>query len=202
MQTNPMQATIKNICVFCGASSGNHPGYSELAQQLGKLLAKQGRRLIYGGGNRGLMGMLANSVLEQGGEVLGVIPHKLVEAETAHRGITQLEVVADMHTRKARMAELADGFIALPGGIGTLEELFEVWTWGQIGYHSKPVGLLEANHFYQPLYHYLQQVAKEGFLRSDYVETLHYSSQPEELLAQFDLYQPKLHDRWGQPDNG
>ena len=117
-----------NICIFCGASEGNNPAYVEHARQLGHLLATQGRRLVYGGGKKGLMGVVADAVLEAGGEAIGIIPQRLVEAETAHRGLTELEIVPDMHTRKARMAELADGFIALPGGIGTLEELFEIWT--------------------------------------------------------------------------
>ncbi|PVZ84776.1 TIGR00730 family Rossman fold protein [Serratia sp. S1B] len=129
-----------NICVFCGASEGNHPAYVENAQKLGHIIATQGRRLIYGGGKKGLMGVVADAVLNAGGEVVGIIPQRLVEAETAHRGLSELEIVPDMHTRKARMAELADGFIALPGGIGTLEELFEIWTWGQIGYHNLSFG--------------------------------------------------------------
>ena len=186
------------ICVFCGASEGNNPAYVENARLLGHTIATQGRRLVYGGGKKGLMGIVADAVLEAGGEVTGVIPQRLVEAETAHRGLTELEVVADMHTRKARMAELADGFIALPGGIGTLEELFEVWTWGQIGYHNKPVGLLNINDFYRPLSHFLQQVADQGFMRHDYLNTLHIRDSPLALLQQFDDYQPKYYDRWAK----
>ncbi len=189
---------IQNICVFCGASEGNGPAYREKAQQLGYEIAQQGRRLIYGGGNRGLMGTVANAVMEAGGEAIGIIPQKLVDAETAHRGLTKLEIVPDMHTRKARMSELADCFIALPGGIGTFEELFEVWTWGQIGYHSKPVGLLEVNNFYQPLNTFLRQVANEGFIRPEYLDTLHLSDNPVSLLNQFDNYQPKHLDRWAK----
>lgn len=181
-----------NICVFCGASEGVNPAYAEQARQLGQLLAAQGRRLIYGGGKKGLMGIVADAVLAAGGEAVGIIPERLVEAETAHRGLTELEVVPDMHTRKARMAALADGFIALPGGIGTLEELFEIWTRGQIGYHNKPVGLLNVNGFYRPLSQFLEHVADQGFMRHDYLGTLHISESAQTLLQQFDDYQPKI----------
>ncbi|MFI8416948.1 TIGR00730 family Rossman fold protein [Serratia sp. NPDC078593] len=187
-----------NICVFCGASEGVTSDYAENARKLGHTLATQGRRLIYGGGKKGLMGIVADAVLEAGGEVVGIIPERLVEAETAHRGLTSLEVVPDMHTRKARMAAMADGFIALPGGIGTMEELFEIWTWGQIGYHSKPVGLLDVNGFYHPLNAFLQHVADQGFMRHDYLSTLHLSDSPQTLLQQFDDYQVKNYDRWAK----
>src|SRR5690606_22648607 len=129
---------IQSICVFCGASPGANPVYRQTAEALGRLLAERGIRLIYGGGAVGLMGVVADAALSAGGEVIGVIPQSLGRAEIGHRGLTRLEVVDTMHTRKARMAELADAFIALPGGLGTLEELFEVWTWGQLGYHAKP----------------------------------------------------------------
>ncbi|MBS0970897.1 TIGR00730 family Rossman fold protein [Chimaeribacter arupi] len=186
----------QTICVFCGASDGVSPAYAHYARALGHLLALQKRRLVYGGGKKGLMGVLADAVLEAGGQVTGIIPQRLVEAETAHRGLTQLEVVPDMHARKARMAALADGFIALPGGIGTLEELFEIWTWGQIGYHAKPVGLLDVNGFYRPLNQLLLHMAQQGFVRHDYLQTLHLSESPEVLLRHLDAYQPKNHDRW------
>src|SRR5699024_9155810 len=152
----------KNICVYCGASEGILPIYAEQARYLGQLIAQQGRRLIYGGGNRGLMGIIANAVLEHGGEVYGIIPHKLVIAETAHTGITTLDIVNDMPTRKARMMELADAFIAMPGGTGTLEELFEAWTATQIGYHAKPLSLFNIEHFYDPLLQYLAHSAQHG----------------------------------------
>lgn len=188
----------KNICVYCGASTGNNPAYTEAAQLLGQTIAQQGRRLIYGGGNKGLMGILANAVLEAGGEVTGVIPERLVEAETAHHGLTELEIVPDMHIRKARMSELADGFIALPGGIGTFEELFEVWTWSQIGYHTNPVGLLNINDFYTPMSSFLQHVVDEGFVRQSYLNTLLVSNSATDLLSQFDQYQPHNLDRWAK----
>ncbi|MDR0805800.1 MAG: TIGR00730 family Rossman fold protein [Enterobacteriaceae bacterium] len=188
----------KNICVYCGASAGTNLAYTEAAQELGKTIAQQGRRLIYGGGNKGLMGVLANAVLDAGGEVTGVIPERLVEAETAHLGLTKLEVVADMHIRKARMSELADGFIALPGGIGTLEELFEVWTWSQIGYHKDPVGLLNIRDFYSPMNTFLQHVVDEGFVRQSYFNTLLVSDNAQDLLEKFDQYQPHNLDRWAK----
>lgn len=186
----------KNICVFCGASHGNHPEYQLYAQQLGEQLAKQGRRLIYGGGNKGLMGTIANAVLTNGGEVIGVIPERLVKAETAHHGITQLEVVADMHIRKARMAELADGFIAMPGGSGTLEEIFEIWTGAQIGYHEKPVALYNVINFWQPMRQFLEHAVKEGFIRESFYQTLIVSDDPNLILTEMDNYIPKDLDRW------
>lgn len=188
----------KNICVFCGASDGNSPAYAQAARLLGQTLAKQGRRLVYGGGSKGLMGILANAALEAGGEVYGVIPQRLVEAETAHHGLTGLEVVPDMHVRKARMAELSDGFIALPGGIGTLEELFEMWTWSQIGYHAKPLALLDVNNYYQKLIDFLSHSASEGFVRQVYVDTLVTLNDPVALLDYFDGYQPHNLDRWAK----
>jgi uncharacterized protein (TIGR00730 family) len=187
-----------NICVFCGASKGINSAYADTARRLGQTLAVQGRRLIYGGGKKGLMGIVADAVMAAGGEAIGIIPERLVEAETAHRGLTTLEVVSDMHTRKARMAALADGFIALPGGIGTLEELFEIWTWGQIGYHIKPVGLLDVEGFYRPLNDFLRHVADQGFMNHDYLDTLYISEAPQILLCQFDDYQPKKYNRWAK----
>lgn len=186
----------KNICIFCGASSGNSAAYQLYAQQLGALIAQQGRRLVYGGGNKGLMGVIANAVLDNGGEVIGVIPERLVKAETAHHGITQLEVVADMHIRKARMTELADAFIAMPGGSGTLEEVFEVWTGAQIGYHEKPVALYDVNNFWQPMQLFLQHAVKEGFIRESFYHTLIVSSDPSQVLQNIDDYIPKDLDRW------
>ena len=139
--------TLRSICVFCGASPGATPIYQEAAEALGRHLAENGIQLVYGGGAVGLMGMVANAALAAGGEVIGIIPQSRKDAEVGHSGLTRLEVVDGMHARKARMAELSDAFIALPGGLGTLEELFEVWTWGQLGYHAKPLGLLEVNGF-------------------------------------------------------
>lgn len=186
----------KNICVFCGASEGNRLEYRTAAEQLGKIIAKQNRRLIYGGGNKGLMGIIANAVLAHGGEVIGIIPERLVKAETAHHGITRLEVVDNMHQRKARLAELADGFIAMPGGTGTLEEFFEVWTGMQIGYHEKPVALFDIANFWQPMLSFLKHAVQEGFIRENFYNTLIVSDNTEFVLKQMDDFVPKDLQRW------
>lgn len=191
----------KNICVYCGASVGNNPAYADVAKKLGAEIAAQGRSLVYGGGAKGLMGIVADAVLNAGGNVIGVIPDRLVQAETAHKGITDLRIVPDMHIRKSTMIELADAFIALPGGIGTLEELFEVWTWSQIGYHAKPVGVLNVNNFYEPMRAFLQHVVDEGFVRQSYLDTLIISQEPADILSQFDNYQPHNLDRWAKQVN-
>lgn len=185
----------KNICVFCGASEGNRPEYRTAAMQLGKVIANQNKRLIYGGGNKGLMGIIANSVLDHGGEVIGIIPEKLVKAETAHLGITRLEVVENMHQRKARLTELADGFIAMPGGTGTLEELFEVWTGMQIGYHEKPVALFNSQ-FWQPLLNFLKHAVQESFIRESFYQTLIISDTADSMLEKMDNFIPKNLQRW------
>ncbi|MWN31466.1 MULTISPECIES: TIGR00730 family Rossman fold protein [unclassified Gilliamella] len=186
----------KNICVFCGASEGSRPKYREQAEQLGKILAQQNRRLIYGGGNKGLMGIIANATLAHGGEVIGIIPERLVKAETAHHGITRLEVVDNMHQRKARLSELADGFVAMPGGTGTLEEVFEVWTGMQIGYHEKPVALFDAAEFWQPMLNFLQHAVNEGFVRDSFYKTLIVDNDPESMLQKMDNFIPKDLQRW------
>ena len=186
----------KNICVFCGASEGIRPEYHATAEQLGELIAKQSRRLIYGGGNKGLMGVIANAVLAHGGEVIGIIPERLVKAETAHHGLTQLEIVENMHQRKARLTELADGFIAMPGGTGTLEELFEVWTGMQIGYHEKPVALYNPDKFWQPMLDFLQHTVNEGFVRDSFYKTLIVSDEPQSILQKMDDFIPKDLQRW------
>ncbi|MCX8602368.1 MULTISPECIES: TIGR00730 family Rossman fold protein [unclassified Gilliamella] len=186
----------KNICVFCGASEGTSPEYRLAAEQLGKTIANQNRRLIYGGGNKGLMGIIANAVLANGGEVIGVIPERLVQAETAHHGITRLEVVENMHQRKARLSELADGFIAMPGGTGTLEEVFEVWTGMQIGYHEKPVALFNVSGFWQSLLNFLEHSVNEGFIRDSFYQTLIVSDNNELILKRMDEFVPKDLQRW------
>jgi len=188
----------KNICVYCGASVGNNPAYIEAAKQLGQQIVAQGKNLVYGGGAKGLMGVIADEVIKAGGEVIGVIPERLVLAETAHKGITDLRVVPDMHVRKSTMIELADGFVALPGGIGTLEELFEVWTWSQIGYHKKPVAVYNVNNFYQPMLQFLQHIVDEGFVRQNYLETLIVGHDATDILNQIDRYEPHNLDRWAK----
>ncbi len=146
---------MKSVCVFCGSNPGNDPVYAAGARAMGAEIARRGLVLVYGGGAVGLMGIVANAALEAGGEVHGVIPEALRRKEVGHHGLTRLEVVDTMHTRKARMAELSDGFVAMPGGIGTFEELFEIWTWGQLGIHTKPLGLLNIAGFYDPLAQFL-----------------------------------------------
>jgi uncharacterized protein (TIGR00730 family) len=190
---------MDRLCVFCGSSSGRDPAYSVLAAQLGRALAQRRIGLVYGGGRVGLMGVLADAALAAGGEVIGVIPKTLLDREVGHRGLTQLRVVDSMHSRKALMAELADGFVALPGGIGTLEELFEVWTWAQLGMHRKPCGLLDAGGFFTPLVSFLDHVVATGFLRSTSRAMLAVAASPEDLLAQFSAYEAPAVAQWVTP---
>jgi uncharacterized protein (TIGR00730 family) len=155
---------MKAICIFCGSSPGLDPLYLKTAVATGQALAKAGLTVVYGGGKVGLMGTVADAVLAAGGEVVGVIPETLMRREVGHRGLTELHVVETMHQRKQMMAERADAFIALPGGIGTLEELFEAWTWRQLGYHDAPIGLLNVGGYYDPLLQFMQRTVDEGFL--------------------------------------
>jgi uncharacterized protein (TIGR00730 family) len=157
--------TFKRLCVFCGSNHGANPAYAEAATNLGGELARRGIALVYGGGNVGLMGVIADGVLAGGGQVIGVIPEALMAKELGHKGVQDLRVVKTMHERKAMMAELADGFIAMPGGIGTFEEFFEIVTWAQLGFHSKPCALLNVNGFYDPLLHLLDHAIAENFVK-------------------------------------
>ncbi|MGE8503506.1 MAG: TIGR00730 family Rossman fold protein [Pseudomonas sp.] len=188
--------SLRSVCVFCGASPGASPIYREAAEALGQHLAERGIRLIYGGGAVGLMGVVADAALNAGGEVIGIIPQSLERAEIGHRGLTCLEVVDGMHARKARMAELADAFIALPGGLGTLEELFEVWTWGQLGYHAKPLGLLEVNGFYSKLGGFLDHLVAERFVRPQHREMLQIADSPQNLLDALNEWRPSVTPKW------
>ncbi len=188
--------SLTSVCVFCGASSGNNPVYREAAITLGRTLAQRKLTLVYGGGAVGLMGIVADAVLEAGGEVIGIIPHSLNDLEIGHKGLTRLEVVDGMHARKARMAELADAFIALPGGLGTLEELFEVWTWGQLGYHGKPLGLLEVNGFYSKLTGFLDHLVQENFVREQHREMLQVNESAGDLLDALDAWRPTVLPKW------
>jgi uncharacterized protein (TIGR00730 family) len=187
---------IKNVCVFCGASSGNDAGFADAARALGAELARAGRGLVYGGGRVGLMGILADSALAAGGSVIGVIPIAIANKEIAHSGLTDLRVVDSMHTRKALMADLSDGFIALPGGIGTLEELFEVWTWGQLGLHRKPYGMLNVGGFFTPLLTFLDQTTLAGFIRPEHREMLVVETDPAALLQRLDSHVPPAVPKW------
>ncbi|HEX2932704.1 MAG TPA: TIGR00730 family Rossman fold protein, partial [Candidatus Binatia bacterium] len=161
-----MESKIQRICVFTGSRSGARPEYSDVAKQLARELVERGIGLVYGGGKVGLMNVIAEGVLELGGHVTGVIPNSLVSKEVAHRGLTDLRVVNSMHERKAQMAELSDGFIAMPGGIGTMEEFFEVWSWAQLGLHEKPCGLMNVTGYYDPLIQFLDHAVAEDFIKT------------------------------------
>ena len=181
---------MKSICVYCGSNAGSKPIYAERAAALGERIAKEGLRLVYGGGNVGLMGAVADACMAAGGAVTGVIPKSLLDKEVGHHGLTRLEVVDSMHTRKARMAELADGFIALPGGLGTFEELFEILTWAQLGFHSKPVGLLNVDAYYQPLVQMMERGVAEGFMKAENRGLLLVEDNAQALLRTMGAYHP------------
>ncbi|MEP6686823.1 MAG: TIGR00730 family Rossman fold protein [Gemmatimonadales bacterium] len=190
------RTAIRRVCVFCGSSAGRDPAYRDLTEALARTLAGQGIGIVYGGGRVGLMGALADAALGAGGEVIGVMPQALIDREIGHRGLTDLRVVGSMHERKALMAELADGFVALPGGVGTLEELFEVWTWAQLGLHTKPCGVLDADGFYAPLVSFLDHLVETGFVRPAHRAMLVAARSPEELLAAFAAYRAPTVGKW------
>jgi uncharacterized protein (TIGR00730 family) len=179
--------SVASVCVFCGSSDGRGTRYVDAAADLGRLLAARGITLVYGGARVGSMGALADAALEAGGKVIGVIPGGLFGQETPHRDVTELHVVEDMHERKAKMASLSDAFLALPGGIGTLEELFEVWTWAYLGIHDKPIGLVDLDGFYQPLISMADHMVAEGFLKPSAREMVQVSPDPVALLDKFAL---------------
>jgi uncharacterized protein (TIGR00730 family) len=187
---------MKRICVFCGSSRGADSGYVDVARRLGAILAERGLSLVYGGGNIGLMGELADAVLTGGGRVVGVIPEALEARELAHTGVQDLRVVGSMHERKALMADLADAFIALPGGLGTLEEFCEIITWAQLGIHDKPCGLLNARDFFQSLIAFLDHAVTEGFLRPEHRALVFVESEPEVLLERFETYRAPKREKW------
>ena len=175
-------AVLRRVCVFCGSKHGVRPEYTEAARAMGVALAAGGIGLVYGGGQIGLMGVVADAVLDGGGEVIGVIPDHMSDREIAHDGLTDLRVVGSMHERKALMYELSDGFVALPGGLGTLEELFEITTWSQLGLHAKPTGLLDVAGFYGPLVGFLNQLVTEGFVSDRHRRLLRVAGDPATLL--------------------
>lgn len=181
---------MERICVYAGASAGARPAYRAAATELARALAERGVGLVYGGGGTGLMGALADEILAAGGEVTGVIPRALVEREVAHGSLTELRVVDSMHERKALMAQLSDGFVALPGGLGTLEELFEAVTWAQLGFHRKPCGLLNAAEYFGPLLGMLDHAVAEGFVPPEYREALVVAGTAGELLERFASFRP------------
>lgn len=187
---------MKRLTVFCGSNSGKDPSYLYECEKLAELMVSKDIELVYGGGNVGLMGHMADSVLNRGGKVIGIIPERLVEKEVAHRGLTELIVVKTMHERKAKMAELSDGFIALPGGIGTLEEIMEVFTWTQLGYHSKPCGLLNVNGFYDQLNKFLETMVNEHFLKEEHKALLMVSNDSNLLVGQMESVKIVYQDKW------
>lgn len=187
---------MNRLCVFCGSSAGETSRYVEAAGLTGALLAERGLTLVYGGSRVGLMGRLADAALDAGGEVVGVIPRALTAREVAHEGLTELHVVDSMHERKALMAELADGFLALPGGLGTLEEFFEVLTWSQLGLHRKPCGLLDVGGYFEALVRFLDHAVTQGFLAETHRRMIQVDSEPEALLRRLDSYEPPRLPRW------
>ncbi len=187
---------MKRICVYCGSSLGRDPIYVQSAKALAAALAQRGLGLVYGGASVGVMGTIADEVLSHGGEVVGVMPDSLAQKELAHPNLTELYIVDTMHTRKAKMASLADGFIALPGGMGTLEELFEMLTWAQLGFHQKPIGLLNIDGYYDALLRFIDHTVQEGFVRPTHRKLLLEATSAEALLAQFETYHPVEVTKW------
>jgi hypothetical protein len=185
-----MPRSLRAICIFCGSSRGSHPAYVEAATDMGRTLAERGLRLVYGGGRVGLMGILADAALSAGGEVFGVIPENLMAREVDHQGLTRLEVVGSMHERKARMAELSDAFIALPGGAGTLEEVAEVWTWSQLGLHQKPIGFLSVAGYFDHLFAFVDHAVAEAFIKPAHANLLLRSKRPGHLIDLLAAYDP------------
>jgi uncharacterized protein (TIGR00730 family) len=190
---------MKRLCVFCGSSTGDAPAYAAAARALGTTLARRGIGLVYGGASVGLMGAVADAALEAGGDVIGVMPEALAKKELAHAGLTELRIVGSMHERKALMAELSAGFIALPGGLGTLEELFEVWTWAQLGYHAKPCALLNVAGFYDPLIAFLDGVVAHRFLKPAHRDMLVVAEDSDALLDRLAAYRPPDVGKWIGP---
>jgi uncharacterized protein (TIGR00730 family) len=187
---------LQTVCVFCASSPGANPIHAESAREFGTLLAQSGRRLVYGGGNTGLMGALADAALAAGGEVIGVMPRHLVDHEVAHRGLTRLEVVGSMHERKQRLADLADGFVGLPGGLGTLEEFTEIWTWGQLGLHHKPYGLLNVAGYYSPFLSFLDHAVSERFVRPEHRAMVRVAETPASLIQEMERARPTVLPKW------
>jgi uncharacterized protein (TIGR00730 family) len=192
---------MKSVAVYCGASAGTNEIYRQQADLMGQTLAQRGLTMVYGGGRVGLMGAVADSVLRHGGQVIGVLPDFLADKELAHMGLTELHVVKSMHERKLLMADLAEGFIAMPGGFGTLEELFEVLTWGQLGLHGKPVGLLNTQGFYDTLLALLDHMSAEAFLRSENRGQVLQNVNAAALLDTMQAYQPVRLEKWLTPEN-
>ena len=181
---------MRRLCVFCGSSPGARPAYGEAAEELGRLLVAEGIGLVYGGGKVGLMGRLADAVLAEGGEAIGVMPEALVAKEIGHPGLDDMRVVGSMHERKALMADLSDAFVALPGGLGTVEELFEVYTWSQLGLHLKPCALLDVEGYYEGIATFLSHAVQERFVRADHREMLIVEQEPRLLVERLRAFEP------------
>jgi len=190
-----------SICVFCGSSTGRNSSYQGAAVKLGQLMADNNFNLVYGGGNIGLMGEIAQSVMKNGGKAIGVIPQFLVEKELVYDGLTEVHVVETMHERKAKMAEMADAFIAMPGGFGTLEETVEVLTWAQLGLHRKPVGLLNIDGYYDSLNDFFDHMVTEGFLMREYKDMLLIKKDPAAMLESITTFELPMVDKWGNLKN-
>lgn len=191
---------MKRVCVYCGSSPGKSPRYREAARALGHEMVERGFDLVYGGAGIGVMGAVADAVLERGGAVIGVIPYSLSTKEVAHSGLDELIVVDSMHERKAKMADLADAFVALPGGWGTCEEIFEMLTWAQLGFHEKPCGLLNVEAYYDPLFAFLEHAMSEGFVREQYRPMMIMEEDPSRLLDRFEAYEAPRVKKWIGPE--
>lgn len=187
---------LRRICVYCGSNAGNDPAHRAAAHGLGAFLARSGLGLVYGGGNVGLMGAVADGALLQNGEVIGVIPKSLMEKELGHGGVTELHVVTSMHERKQMMVDLSDGFIALPGGFGTLDELFETLTWLQLSFHDKPVGLLNVGGFFDGLIEFIDHMSRSGFLKPEHAKCVLVENDPTQLLAAMETFRPPDLGKW------
>jgi uncharacterized protein (TIGR00730 family) len=187
---------LRRICVYCGSNAGDDPAHRAAAHDLGAFLARSGLGLVYGGGNVGLMGAVADGALSQNGEVIGVIPKSLMEKELGHGGVTELHVVTSMHERKQMMVDLSDGFIALPGGFGTLDELFETLTWLQLSFHDKPVGLLNVGGFFDGLIEFIAHMSRSGFLKPEHAKCVLVENDPTQLLAAMESFRPPDLGKW------
>jgi len=190
MSSQSTPPALRRLCVFCGSSPGASPTYGEAAEELGRVLVEEGIGLVYGGGKVGLMGRLADAVLAEGGEAIGVLPEALMANEIGHPGLEDLRVVGSMHERKALMADLSDGFVALPGGLGTVEELFEVYTWAQLGLHLKPCALLDVDGYYEGIASFLAHAVNERFLREDHRAMLIVEREPRALVERLRRFEP------------
>ena len=193
---------MRSLCVYCGSNAGNKPAYTERAIALGDRIAKEGMQLVYGGGNIGLMGAVADAVMQAGGQVTGVIPEQLVQMEVAHNGVSRLEVVGSMHERKKRMFDLADGFVALPGGFGTLDEMFEMLTWRQLGLGDKPCAFLDVDGYFEPLIAMMVRMVAERFLHADQRRDLWHGDDIDALFAWMRAYTPARADKWLEKRRG